>query len=83
MVDLQAGGFEIIADILSQPVYPLSMKMEAVAVLTQATDPWIDLESTLMTLGVHLEKFIVALTSMHPFYNILIYLFILPIDSIS
>lgn len=51
------------------------MKMEAVAVLTQATDPWIDLESTLMTLGVHLEKFIVALTSMHPLYNILIYLF--------
>ncbi|CAL8105012.1 unnamed protein product [Orchesella dallaii] len=60
----KAGGFEIIADLLYEPAYPMWMKIEAVAVLTQATDPWIDLETTLMTLGVHLEKFIVSLTNL-------------------
>ncbi|ODN02494.1 Protein inscuteable [Orchesella cincta] len=60
----EAGGFEIIADLLYEPTYSTWMKIEAVAVLTQATDPWIDLETTLMTLGVHLEKFIVSLTNL-------------------
>lgn len=32
--------------------------------LTQATDPWIDLESTLVTLGMHLKPFILALTNL-------------------
>lgn len=40
----------------------MRIKAEAVAVLTQATDPWIDLESTLLFLGIHLEKLIKALT---------------------
>jgi hypothetical protein len=46
--------------------YPLDLKIEAVSVLTQATDPWIDLESSLYSLGVHLEKIVIALTCNNP-----------------
>lgn len=42
---------------------PLSIRVEAIAVFTQATDPWIDLETALGNLSIHLEKIVVALTS--------------------
>jgi len=53
----------VIADILSDPQTGLQLKYEAVGVLTQATDPWIDLQSTLTYLGRHLEKIVFSLTS--------------------
>lgn len=62
----QAGGFEIVADFMYEPMYPMNIKIEAVSVLTQATDPWIDLETSLCSLGMHLEKIVVALTSNVP-----------------
>jgi len=58
----QAGGFEIVADFMYERCYSLDLKIEAVSVLTQATDPWIDLESSLYSLGTQLEKIVVSLT---------------------
>lgn len=34
---LQASGFEIVADFMYEPMYSFDLKIEAVAVLTQAT----------------------------------------------
>jgi hypothetical protein len=46
-----------------ESTFSFELKIEAVSVLTQATDPWIDLETSLSTLGPNLEKIVVALTS--------------------
>lgn len=46
-----------------EPRNSFELKIEAVSVLTQATDPWIDLETSLSTLGPSLDKIVIALTS--------------------
>ena len=38
------------------------VKFEAVSVLTQAADPWIDLDGSLSNLSCELEKIIICLT---------------------
>ena len=60
---MQAGGFELLSDILYDSSIHPSVKFEAVAVLAQVTDPWIDMETTLTNLGGYLDKIIVSLTS--------------------